>query len=193
MHIILATEIWGRTSHVNQMVTEFEKYSTAVTVVDPYDGIDPAFTSENAAYARFVKECGHTLFAERVSQVLLSSTAPTCLVGFSAGAGAVWSSICAENVGLAKGAVCLYGSSIRNMTEFDPKVPVELIFPEHEPHFSVREVVRALRNIRMATCHTTPFGHGFMNPLSKNYNEDAYHLWLQWIIEKITLFSTIQT
>lgn len=185
MHIIFATEIWGRNPHVDAMAAYFEDIASKVTVVDPYDGTDPAFGSEEDAYARYEAECGHEKYAQRVLEALQQSTEPTCLVGFSAGAGAVWSAVCAENVGAAKGAVCFYGSHIHNMMDYVPKVPVDLVFTENEPKFDVETVARSLQDIPLAQCYITPFEHGFMNPLSENYHQEAHGFWLQWIKDQI--------
>lgn len=185
MHIIFATEIWGRSSHVDVMTDSFKDIASKITVIDPYDGTDPAFCSEEDAYARYVAECGHEKYAKRVSGALQQSAEPTCLVGFSAGAGAVWSAVCAENVGTATGAVCFYGSSIRNMIDYQPNIPVDLVFSENEPHFDVETVARSLQDIPLAQCYITPFEHGFMNPLSKHYHQEAYHFWLQWIKDQV--------
>jgi len=185
MHIIFATEIWGKTPHVDLMASKFEDIASNITIIDPYDGSDPAFGSEEDAYARYTADCGHSQYGQRVLDALQLATEPTCLVGFSAGAGAVWSAVCAENVGAAKGAVCFYGSPIRNMMDYSPKVPVDLVFSENEPHFDVETVARTLQDIPLAQSYITPFEHGFMNPLSKNYHEEAYHFWLQWIKDQV--------
>lgn len=185
MHIIFVTEIWGKTPHVDAMVSFFKDTADNITIVDPYDGADPAFPSEKEAYAQYQAQCGHAEFAERVSKALRESTEPTCLVGFSAGAGAVWSAVSADSVGTAKAAICFYGSSIRDMVDYDPKVPVDLVFSDNEPHFDVESVARTLQDIPNAQCYITPFAHGFMNPLSANFHGEAYHFWLKWIKDQL--------
>lgn len=189
MHVILATEIWGRTPHVDSMAARIEPFVDGVSIIDPYDGADPEFLNESDAHENFLKICGHRQYAESVRQTLLEkTTAPAFLIGFSAGAGAVWAAATEKNFGLAKGAICFYGSAIRNMTGRQPSIPVELIFPEHEPHFDVRNVIKALEHTPRVTCRTTPQEHGFMNPLSPNYDAQAYEYWMDWIKKRLIAF-----
>jgi len=185
MHAIIATEIWGRTSHVEAMAARLGPLADGIIIVDPYDGQDPGFTSEEQAYACFKEVCGHSRFAEQVGRTLFEQNGPVVLLGFSAGAGAVWAAVTQEKAENAKGAICFYGSSIRNMLELQPKVPVDLIFPEHEPHFDVRATIDALGKKPLATCHTSPHGHGFMNPLSPSYDARAYETWMDWIEKRL--------
>ncbi len=188
MHVILVTEIWGHTKYVNKMADAFLCNASSVSVVDPYNGTDPGFVNEEEAYSCYLSECGHSEYAKRVSLALSRATAPVCLVGFSAGAGAVWSAVCKKEVDRAQGAICFYGSSIRTMTELVPSIPVDLVFSEHEPNFEVTQVVQALQKHPLTDCHLTPYGHGFMNPLSANYNSNAYQQWLTWIQDRVALY-----
>lgn len=186
MHVILATEIWGRTPHVDSMAARIEPFVDGVSIIEPYDGADPEFLNESNAYENFLKICGHRQYAERVRQALLEqTTAPAFLIGFSAGAGAVWAAATEKNAGLAKGAICFYGSAIRNMADLRPTIPVDLIFPEHEPHFDVDGVIKALECTPQVTCRTSPHRHGFMNPLSPNYDARAYEYWMEWIEQRL--------
>ncbi|BCS87966.1 dienelactone hydrolase family protein [Pseudodesulfovibrio sediminis] len=185
MQILLATEIWGRTSHVDEMVRVLERCSHTVTVIDPYAGSDPAFVSEEEAYSRYQEVCGHGEYARRVAQALERAAGPVCLVGFSAGAGAVWSAVTEAKVGPAVGAIGFYGSSIRTMMQRIPHIPVTLIFPCHEAHFDVGGVVEVLQDLPETACHVVPYGHGFMNPLSDNYSAKGHALWTRWLLEQI--------
>ncbi|QGY40561.1 dienelactone hydrolase [Pseudodesulfovibrio cashew] len=188
MRIMLVTEIWGRTPHVERLAAGLGHAANRVSIIDPYGGYDPAFPSEEAAYDTFIGRCGHAAYAERVSEALAEADSPVCLVGFSAGAGAVWAAVCGDNAGRACGAIGVYGSAIRSMTDLDPKVPIELIFPEIEPHFDVAALVRSLRGKPNVSCRTVPQGHGFMNPLSVNYDEAACEQWAAWIAQRAMMF-----
>lgn len=181
MLIILVTEIWGRTPHVDLMAETLGRISNVVEVVDPYNGTDQQFANEEEAYSSFITRCGHDEYARRVSHVVSRATEPVFLVGFSAGAGAVWATACEKATPNVQSAICFYGSSIRTMLDAVPSVPVEIISPEHEPHFDVQGMLHTLRDKPMTQCHTVPYGHGFMNPLSANYNNEGYTFWLKWI------------
>ncbi|BDQ37173.1 dienelactone hydrolase [Pseudodesulfovibrio nedwellii] len=188
MLVILVTEIWGRTPHVDLMAETLGLISNMVKVVDPYDETDQQFTNEEEAYSSFITRCGHDEYTRRVSHAVSRATEPVHLVGFSAGAGAVWATVCEGIKDTVHDALCFYGSSIRTMLDAVPTVPVELIFPEHEPHFNVQDVVHTLREKPMTQCHTVPYGHGFMNPLSANYDSEGYKLWSQWIQNHLISF-----
>lgn len=188
MDIIIVTEIWGRTQYVEAFASSLGSSKNRIRVIDPYDGYDPKFVSEEDAYSTFTTACGHDGYAEQVCLAISQQTAPVCLVGFSAGAGAVWSAVCRNEFSFVKGAICFYGSSIRKMTELSPSVPVELIFSEYELHFEVKETIKALEHKPKVTCHVAPYRHGFMNPLSVNYDTKAYHQWLAWTQNRISLY-----
>lgn len=51
---------------------------------------------------------------------------------------------------------------------------IELFFPEEEPHFDVVELMARLSRREGVVCHQTRYLHGFMNPLSVNFDAKAY-------------------
>lgn len=185
MHIVYATEIWGRTPHADVMAETLGHMAGTVTVVDPYDGENPAFASEEAAYSAYKSRCGHAEFARRVIHAASEAAEPVCLVGFSAGAGAVWAAACTIDGGNTLAAFCFYGSSIREMTNLTPSVPVELVFPDHESHFDVHALALDLDGNKGTKCHMTPYGHGFMNPLSTNFDKGGCTVWTHWLKQRV--------
>ncbi|MFK4765930.1 dienelactone hydrolase family protein [Desulfobaculum sp. SPO524] len=186
MQILLATEIWGRTPHVDMMADTFRRVAASVTVVDPYGGADQGFVSEGEAYARYVETGGLEAYTNRVRDMLATLHGPVALVGFSAGAGAVWA-VSRETPPVPLLAVlCFYGSAIRTMMDTPPQVPTDAIFPAHEPHYCVDDVICVLNRAPHVHCHTTPHGHGFMNPLSVNYAPSAAAKWLVWAQTRLT-------
>ncbi|QJB57045.1 dienelactone hydrolase family protein [Pseudodesulfovibrio sp. zrk46] len=185
MTILLVTEIWGRTSHVEAMADALRSVGNSVLIVDPYDGTDPGFVNEDEAYAEYLAACGHEEYARRVVQGLCEVEGPVSLLGFSAGAGAVWAAV-TEVTGEALSAFCFYGSSIRTMHDRTPRVPTYLVFPNYEKHFDVDEVIVQLQGKDRTQCFKADGGHGFMNPMSENYSENLHKLWFDWILEKLS-------
>ena len=181
MEIILATEIWGRTPHTDALADLLRPHAGKVTVTDPFDGRDPHFTTEEQAYAAYLGRGGLDPYARRVTDLAREATHPALLIGFSAGAGAVWAAVCAQGVPMLR-ACCFYGSSIRTMADRVPTAPVDLIFPDSEPHFDVNALAAELETKPLATCHRADAGHGFMNPLSANHDETATRLWTDWLV-----------
>lgn len=191
MHIILGTEIWGRTPHVVTMAKSLAEIAS-VTVVDPYDGNAPEFASEEEAYARFLEAGGHDAYAVQMAQALAEADEPTYLLGFSAGAGAIWSAVCGDERGIAKGALCFYGSHIRNLMGLETKVPVEMVFSDKEKHFDVEPVARDLQDKENVQCYLTHFEHGFMNPVYEHFNADVYGFWMDWIKDQFEVMHAQQ-
>jgi dienelactone hydrolase len=185
LEIILATEIWGRTAHVDNLAETLRPLVRKVNVIDPFDGIDPQFSEEKEAYATYIDQCGHAKYARRVSSLLNRATHPVFLVGFSAGAGAAWAAVC-QKASPAIRACCFYGSAIRDMADLTPHAPVDLIFPNRETHFDVTELIRTLKGKPLVQCHQAEAGHGFMNPLSALHDKAASRFWTNWLTERIT-------
>ncbi|HBW14891.1 MAG TPA: dienelactone hydrolase [Desulfovibrio sp.] len=188
MHIILATEIWGHTPHVDTLAERLRSCASDVVVIDPYDGTDPDFGCEQDAYAAYCRQCGHEAFAARVEQALVRAGGDTVLVGFSAGATAVWSVLCAAECE-ARGGVGFYGSGIRTLLDRIPRAPVELVFPAYEEHFDVGTVVDSLAAQPDVRCHVVPQGHGFMNPLAAHFDPSAHEAWTAWLVRRMAAFT----
>lgn len=185
MHVLIATDIWGRTTHVDAIAKRLRCCGRSVTVVDPYLGEHTAFTTEDNAHNAFLKKCGHIQYGSLVSHVLGKQQGPVFLVGFSAGAAAVWQASGSEMARTASAAACFYGSQIRNMMELQPAITVDLVLPKSEPHFSVDDLIEGMRAHPMVTCHKTSYLHGFMNILSDNYDTIGYEQWMSWLTNRI--------
>jgi dienelactone hydrolase len=181
VEIILATEIWGRTPYTDALADLLRPHADRVTVADPFDGRDPRFASEEQAYAAYLDHGGLEPYAKRVTALAREASHRVLLIGFSAGAGAAWAAACTQGVPILH-ACCFYGSAIRTMADRAPLSPVDLIFPDHEPHFDVDELAATLQTTPLTTCHRAEAGHGFMNPLSANYDETASRHWTDWLV-----------
>lgn len=82
-------------------------------------------------------------------------------------------------------AICFYGSQIRNYLNVNPKIKIELFFPEHERHFEVANLISRLSQKTNVTCYKVPYLHGFMNKKSNNFNDIGYYQYLQLLKEKV--------
>ena len=60
---------------------------------------------------------------------------------------------------------------------------MDLIFPVSEPGFSVGELGNILSKKKGVEIHTTPYRHGFMNSLSKNFSPVGYSEYIHWLCE----------
>ncbi|MCG8529061.1 MAG: dienelactone hydrolase family protein [Desulfovibrionales bacterium] len=185
MHLIIGTDIWGRTPHVEAMAESFADVAKTVTIVDPYAGEDLNFSDEETAFSRFIETGGHARYAQCVADVVAAAEEPVCLLGFSAGAGAVWSAVNSHDSGQICCAMGFYGASIRTMMDVEPVVPVDLIFSDNEKHFDVEAVARDLQDKANVQCYIAPFVHGFMNPAYAHFDTEVYLFWVDWIKEQL--------
>ncbi|MCK5097763.1 MAG: dienelactone hydrolase family protein, partial [Desulfobacteraceae bacterium] len=114
-------------------------------------------------------------------QAISSESDQLLLIGFSVGACAIWLLSEHEVSQNISGAVCFYGSQIRNTTDLSPKFPVKIILPKKEEHFSIKDLSSKLELKQNVRIHKSRYLHGFMNVYSKNYNQTAYNHYLQWL------------
>ena len=127
--------------------------------VDPYAGERFNFADEAEAYQYFSTHSTIEQYANDVSAVLakLDCNLATWVIGFSAGASAVWrlaASLEGEQYRNVH-AVGFYGGQIRHLTELSPLVPIHLVFPKSEAHFDIDELVETLAEGQAASL-TTP-------------------------------------
>lgn len=174
-------------------------------MVDPYAGERFNFADEAEAYQYFSTHSTIEQYANDVSAVLakLDFNHATWVIGFSAGASAVWqlaASLEGEQYRNFQ-AVGFYGGQIRHLTELSPLVPMHLVFPKSEAHFDIDELIETLAEARAATLTklsenqstlSTPahsqqkfsqekvnYFHGFMNECSAKFDPDGYAAWLE--------------
>lgn len=110
------------------------------------------------------------LYARNAERQIASLTGPLHLLGFSAGASALWKAISRAPCPQVKKSWLFYSGQIRNLMECQPGCPVHFIFPRKEEHFEVDVVMRDLKGRPNLTLEKTTYLHGFMNPLSSNFN-----------------------
>lgn len=188
-HILLTTDIFGYTKATEAFKYRLESICEAVHVIDPYDAKQMDFQNEDEAYEAFSRLCGLENYAKRCMKALDAHTNETLiLIGFSMGASAFWNVLDGRESANVKSFFGFYSSQIRHFLDAKPRVPCTLIFPTFEKHFDVDEVIIKLAKQENITCVKTEYLHGFMNPLSVNYNAISYAEYCQWVEEKIKVF-----
>jgi dienelactone hydrolase len=181
MHKIVVSDIFGRTPALDKLC---KAVGSDVDVIDPYDGKFMGFCTEDQAYDSFMTNVGISTYSDLLLSRLEKARTPISLVGFSVGASAIWQISESLNAGKVKRVVCFYGSQVRRLTEIRPSVVIEHVLPMHEPGFSVEELARRLSGIDNIVLYKTPYLHGFMNELSKNYSNLGYSEYVDWLLEK---------
>lgn len=174
MHYIVVSDIFGKTPALEATTRAIAE---SAEIIDPYQGVYRPFESEAEAYPYFSTHVGIDAYASTLDKRLKQFTQPVTLIGFSVGASALWRvSQFGSNYSVVKG-YGFYGGQIRHDTEICPQFDIELIFPAHENHFSVTQVIRQLADKPKTCIHQVEYLHGFMNPLSSNYSQDGYDYW----------------
>ena len=175
-NIVIVTDIFGTDQHISKLVQILSRHvNKAIKVIDPYNGSLQCFTNDKEAYQAFIEQCGHQYYSEKVQQALKQITTDTIVIGFSAGASAVWQNTREENHEHLKHVIGFYPSQIRNQLDVKPCCDVTLIFPIKEPHFNLNEIIQVLSKNEKVNCFKTIYNHGFMNPSSNNYSKSAAH------------------
>ena len=188
MQIIIVSDIFGRTSGLEAFAADLSSNSLKAIIVAPYQGKSIDFINEGEAYAYFQKNVGIEQYKDIIftiiKQTMNDFPENLLLIGFSVGASVIWrlsDKLC--NKEKIK-AVCFYGSQIRYSLDIDPKIEIELIFPEHEPHFNVKDLFSQLSHKKNVNCNIAPYLHGFMNKKSVNFNKTGYSNYLQFLKAK---------
>jgi len=177
---IIISDIFGKTQ-VLEGLTHLLCINSEI--IDPYQGKSLVFTDENQAYQYFVENVGIEDYAKLIKDKLVSVKQPTKVIAFSVGASSVWQvSALIKNKNILD-ITCFYGSQIRHNVEVKPDIPMKLILPKYEEHFSINELAIKLRgkpNVMLEHCN---YLHGFMNKLSVNFNEVGYCYYLKRLKE----------
>lgn len=176
MHRIIVSDIFGKTKALE---TISESLSGTVEIFDPYNSALMNFESESQAYSYFTNEVGLDKYTEILEAYVTKLNKPVSLLGFSVGASAIWKISEKREYRHISGALCFYGSQIRNYQDIIPHFPIQLVFPSFENHFSVSDLVLRLSQIDRVEIHQSGFLHGFMNSDSQNFNQKAYARYLQ--------------
>ncbi len=92
------------------------------------------------------------------------------LMGFSVGATAVW--FCSAKLKV-EGAVCFYGSRIRDYLEIKPKCKTLLFYPEKEESFEVKELIEKISEYKNVKSFIVEGEHGFADKFSIKYNKNS--------------------
>ena len=172
-HLIIS-DIFGLTPSLLTLA----KSLNHAEIVDPYDGEMKSFSQEDEAYLYFVEHCGHDKYLERLSDALNQQKSINSIIGFSAGATALWRYIARPDARTFTHIHCFYSGQIRHYLTLKPQQAVKLIFPSVEQHFDVQQVITELSGNGEITIEQNAYQHGFMNPCSTHFDQQAYQYYL---------------
>lgn len=171
MRRLLVSDIFGLT---DELIELGSLIGEDVVILDPYQGKKNLFTNENDAYNYFTEHCNLDEYSEIVSHEVSKSYEAVYLIGFSMGASAIW--CCSDKLSQKNecSAFLFYGSQIRNHLEISPEIPINVVMPRYEEHFSISELKESLAGFDNIELHSSNGLHGFMNKRSKNYSLTEY-------------------
>lgn len=162
--VMLVTDVFGHTPAVDAMLRTL---NVQAVIVSPFDEAGFHFDTEPDAYQSFVVNGGVAAYARKVRDIQQRyQSSLRYIIGFSAGASAVWmASAHAEFAGIQQ-AVLFYGSRIRDARNVRPVCPTRLIFAEQEVAFKPAELVADLYKRGHQAELIRGTSHGFMNVYS---------------------------
>jgi len=173
MHIVFVTDIFGQHADLDKLIHTWQIPS--FSIIDPYQTVRLTFADETQAYQTFLTRCGHHTYAQLIAEEFQEFTQPCIVIAFSAGASAIWQALSTINNELIMHFIGFYPSQIRHHLHLTPNVSTQLFFPAHEKHFSVDDVIQALSEKPTVQCIKTKYLHGFLNPLSLNFDQTSWH------------------
>lgn len=179
MDVLIVTDIFGVCESTDKLIAGLKSTENKLHLVDPYDGERHAFKNENEAYSAFIEHCGHEKYLS-LAQNAIEQINPAMVIGFSAGANAVWR-LCDLPVAMSKKLICFYPTRIQQYLALEAKACVEVIFPLQEASFDVREIAQVIDCKNNVSQQIMPFDHGFMNNRSQAFNKEAEKLGFELI------------
>jgi len=172
MNIIIASDIFGITPSLNALVKKLSKQAD-VAIIDPYHGEEMDFNDEQQAYQEFNDEGGMDAYTEQLKIIMTYIEQPVILLGFSAGASALWRLVDKELDLAANHFIGFYPGQIRHYLDVVPHIATTLIMPQQEAHFDVDDVIEQLPTDDLLSVTQYQQAHGFMNPKSAGYDAKA--------------------
>ncbi|MFY8275365.1 hypothetical protein AAEU32_14670 [Pseudoalteromonas sp. SSDWG2] len=173
MKRVIVSDIFGYTDALQQLADGLD----AQLIIDPYDGKCQHFANEQCAYQCFSEHMSIQRYSEKIAQSLMAVQQPVSLLGFSAGASAIWQYVCDmphTDLPMISGALLFYPGQIRYLLDKQPQVTTNIIFAHTERHFNVSEVMATLDTKKQTEVHSVQALHGFMNPHSDNFDKQVY-------------------
>mgnify|MGYP006981146476 CR=1 FL=1 len=182
--MLVACDIFGMSEAFLSFLKETNIADHAV-IASPYHGTKNHFETEQQAYQYFQQQGGIEAYVLGLSIILKKNTEIKHVVGFSAGAAALYkvvSQLPLINIKLT----LFYPGQIRHFLDKHPHSYCHIIFPVKEPNFSLLEVIKVLKLKPSVKVEQTIYQHGFMNKESLGFNQAAYSHYSQ-MLKKLVL------
>lgn len=172
--ILICSDIFGGTDDLQELAGQVVEGQSRYRIIGPYLDETKHFVEEGRAYQAFVKAGGVEAYARGLAGQLDTLSSPTVLIGFSAGAAAIWKALGNKHYAQVARFIGFYPGQIRHYLCLTPGVDTQLYFPNAEAHFDLDDVIKKLTGKKAVSLLKTPYSHGFMNRLSVGYHPRGY-------------------
>jgi dienelactone hydrolase len=158
--IVLLHEIYGINAHIQRTADTWRSRGFDVFIPPLFPHSAPfRYEQQDIAYRHFCDNVGFdTSGIVSLLTELRAKYGTLILIGYSVGATLGW---LAARSGLCDGAVCHYGSRIRQFSDTAPPCPTLVIIASDEPAFDPREMQYELERHPSVTCRMFNAQHGF--------------------------------
>lgn len=173
-NLLVCSDIFGVSDDLIDFCEQISSSERDYLILDPYDGCPQNFVDESSAYAAFTEAGGIDAYVRCINDAISELNSNSIIIGFSAGGAAAWRSLSLNPSAQVAQLVAFYPGQIRHYLDDCPNCQSRIIMPNSEPHFDVRQIEKILSTMSAVKTNITPYMHGFMNPLSKGYSEEAY-------------------
>lgn len=176
-HLLVASDIFGATPTLREALATLPavlhgKLQLTLCQPDSCVNTSTVFTDDQLAYQAFLQQGGLERYQQQVLQALTAQQ-PDLVLGFSAGAAALWWALSrADCAGSSGQALLCYGGQIRQYREFTPHWPVTCLW-SNESHFDVMALQQQLSKSGNVRQQHWSQHHGFINPHSTGYDASA--------------------
>ncbi|MBH9966089.1 dienelactone hydrolase family protein [[Bacillus] enclensis] len=174
--VVIVHEIHGVNKHMRYMANLIDHLGMDVICPNLYPPGMPLGESEEEVYKSFFKYVGFERAAAQIKGTVEENRRKykyIFVVGFSVGATSAW--LCSDHEGVS-GVLCFYGSRIRDYVEVKPASPALLFFSNKEKFFDVHPLITQLekKGSEYIDIHLFDANHGFANPYSKAFCQEAF-------------------
>jgi carboxymethylenebutenolidase len=177
--VVVIQEIFGVTTHVEEMCAFFADAGYVALAPSLFDRIEPGFHAgyDQAGIQKGVAAVTGSPWPQVVSDIQAAADAlpqPAYVAGFCYGGAATWMAA-AHCTGL-KAAACFYGRLIANLLVHKPGVPVMLHYGAHDASIPPENVESVRLAAPDAPIYLYDAGHGFCRAGSSDFNAPACEL-----------------
>jgi dienelactone hydrolase len=174
--VVIVHEIHGLNQHMKYIANLIDHLGTDVICPNLYPTGISLGDSEEEVYKSFFKHVGFERAASQIKESIEENRGKyknIYVVGFSVGATAAW--LCSDHEAVSV-VLCFYGSRIRDYVEMNPTSPALLFFSNKEKSFDVHPLINQLekKGNEYIDIHLFDANHGFANPYSKAFCQEAY-------------------